>query len=684
MQSIGKSILVLLASAVLAPAQRGYPRIETVFPGAVATGSSTEVMLRGRYNLRESTRVSFDRPGVTAKVLEWMDLGELAVPAAKRKPFEAEGLRLKVDVAADATPGIYPFRILTKGSLSSSAHLLVVDGRCVNEVEPNNSDSEAQPVVPGTTLNGRLDEDADLDIYRFEAAAGENLAFLAYAARLQRPVPHLERDFSDLLLTLYDSSGRQLSTADDSLTEDPEFAYTFPTSGTYFLRLREARHHAGKDKWWYALSITRQPVIRSAFPPVVNAGATAPVLFSGFLLDTLKSGALSIPTGATGRYGTVMASNRVLFGISDVPTASEPRAAGAKPLSLPIGINGRIDQDGEVDRYRFTAKAGDRLEFDVQARRWGSLLDPLIEMRDTSGQLLEAQDDMVNTVGQTVDGLAFPVIKDPRMEWTAPWDGEFELHVRDANFFGGREHFYFLAARPQRPDFALVVDDDRMPVGPGESVTAVVTVERRNGFNGPIELSVRGLPAGVFAHPSTVPAHLTQANIVVTAIAEAKPYVRPIRIVGRAGDLERTATPFAPMGQAGGRSFLAVPSAYVGVTEASDIILDAEPKDVILEPGKSVRVRIRATRNQYSGPIEMNVILWNLMQRFSKLPAGVIYEEKQSKTSLAANETEGYVTLRADADAPKLKDYLMAVMGQITYNRIYMTRTAAPFRLTIR
>ena len=146
--------------------QRGYPRIETVFPGAVARGASTEVMLMGRYNLRESTRVLFDHPGVTATIVEWQDLADPNVRADKRQPFEREGLRIKVEAAADAVPGIYGFRILTKGSLSARSHLLVVRGECVNEAEPNNSDGEAQAVKSGMTVNGRLDDDADLDVYR--------------------------------------------------------------------------------------------------------------------------------------------------------------------------------------------------------------------------------------------------------------------------------------------------------------------------------------------------------------------------------------------------------------------------------------------------------------------------------------------------------------------------------------
>ena len=381
------------------------------------------------------------------------------------------------------------------------------------------------------------------------------------------------------------------------------------------------------------------------------------------------------------------------LGITDLPAEIEINSSDPKAITVPAAINGRILRDDEVDRYRFSAMAGERFEFEVQARRWGSSLDALIEIRDVSGRLLGAQDDVVNTIGQTVDGLAFPVNKDPRIEWIAPDDGEYEVQVRDANYFGGPQRFYFFAARRQQEDFALILDDDRMPVGPGESVTALVTVERLNGFRGPIRLFVRGLPEGVFAHESVIPTHLNQANIVITARPEAKPDARPILVCGRATigsseerslETERIATPFAPMGQAGGRSFLQVPTAMASVSEASDIILEAEPKVISIDRGKSVTVKIRAVRNKYTGPVEMNVILWNLMQRFSKLPTGLIYEEKLSKTSLGPDETEGYVTFRAEPDAALLDDYLMAVMGQITYNRIYMTRVAASFRLTIR
>ena len=678
---------VLLLAVAPAWAERGYPRIETVFPGAVTRGTSTEVFLTGRYNLREATRVIFDRPGVSASVAEWQDLSD---PAGGKKPaqFPREGLRIKILAAPDTAPGIYPFRILTNGSLSALAHLLVTAAECVNETEPNNSREKAQVIQIPQTVNGRLDGDADADFYRFEAKPGDRIAFIVHAARLQRPVPQLERDFSDLVLSLQDANGAELASADDSLTEDPELSYTFEREGVYFLNVREARYHSGKDKWWYALSAGRDPVVTSVFPPVANPGQTVKLDLLGFNVADLGAPEVRVPEGARDRFEFNIASNSIILGVSGLPAQIEPAAAGPKTISIPAGINGRIATDGEVDRYRFTARSGDRFEFEIQARRWGSSLDALLEIHDVSGRLLEAQDDMVNIVGQTADGLSFPVDKDPRIAWTAPEDGQYEVHVRDANYFGGPAYHYYFTAKPQSEDFALVVDDDRLPAGPGESVTAIVTVERRNGFRGPVKLFVRGLPEGVYAHESVIPPHLDQGNIVITARPGAKPDARPIVVGGTAtaggSEIERLAQPYAPMGQAGGRSFLAVSSAVAAVTEGSDIILEAEPKTLTLRRGESATVKIHVTRNSYSGPVEMNVILWNLMQRFSKLPSGLTFEEKQSKTSLGTNETEGYVTFRAQPDAPQLDDYLMTVMGQITYNRIFMTRVAAAFRLSIR
>ena len=171
---------------------------------------------------------------------------------------------------------------------------------------------------------------------------------------------------------------------------------------------------------------------------------------------------------------------------------------------------------------------------------------------------------------------------------------------------------------------------------------------------------------------------------MLTASADARPDAKEIVIGGVSGGLEHIARPHAPMGSVNGKTLLPVNSVVAAVTDGADIIVEATPREITLRPGESATLEIKVTRNQYTGPLDLNVISWILTQEFSKLPKGIVFDDKRSKTALGENETQGRVTLRAMPDAPPLENYLMTVIGQIAYNRVFTTRSAAPFRLTVR
>src|SRR5262249_34697324 len=58
------------------------------------------------------------------------------------------------------------------------------------------------------------------------------------------------------------------------------------------------------------------------------------------------------------------------------------------PLQVPGTANGRIAQPGATETWRFTAKKGERLILEVNARRIGSPLDSYIEILDGQGRRL--------------------------------------------------------------------------------------------------------------------------------------------------------------------------------------------------------------------------------------------------------------------------------------------------------
>jgi len=239
-----------------------------------------------------------------------------------------------------------------------------------------------------------------------------------------------------------------------------------------------------------------------------------------------------------------------------------------------------------------------------------------------------------------------------------------------------------------------VLDDDRFPLGPGDSVTSVVTLERRNGFTGSVRLGARGLPPGVILVDSVIPAHVNQGNLVLTAAPDARPgaslrveFFGTSTVVGEDGlpvEVERRILAHSFLGENANRRLYPVRWATVAVAEGSDLILSAAPDRLVLDPGDSVTLRIAVARDSYEGQIEVNVIHWNLLQRFNKLPPGLIFDEFNSKMSLGPDDTEAIVAFRVANDAPPLDDYLLTILGQISYSRVFTTKTAAPVRLTIR
>ncbi len=104
----------------------------------------------------------------------------------------------------------------------------------------------------------------------------------------------------------------------------------------------------------------------------------------------------------------------------------------AQPLpSAPITINGKL-RGPERDFYRTFAKAGEKRVFEVEARRCGSAIDPVIELLDGSGKVLARSEDAV------LLGL------DARLEYTFAREGNYYVSVHDARYSTQSANFYRL------------------------------------------------------------------------------------------------------------------------------------------------------------------------------------------------------------------------------------------------
>ncbi|MGI8785537.1 MAG: hypothetical protein ACR2L2_18045 [Acidobacteriota bacterium] len=150
--------------------------------------------------------------------------------------------------------------------------------------------------------------------------------------------------------------------------------------------------------------------------------------------------------------------------------------ASAQKIEPPTTINGTL-RGPDQDFYRLTARAGQRLVFEVEARRAGSAIDPVVRVLDSFGREMVVNNDAV--------GLGV----DARVEVLFPTAGEYFALVYDAKFSDQEQDFYRL--KIGRFDYA----DSLFPLG------------WQRGGNVEVSLLGGNLPAPVKVKPNlSVPA----------------------------------------------------------------------------------------------------------------------------------------------------------------------------------
>jgi hypothetical protein len=104
----------------------------------------------------------------------------------------------------------------------------------------------------------------------------------------------------------------------------------------------------------------------------------------------------------------------------------------AQPIEFPVLVNGTV-KAGDYDYFRFTAKAGQTLTFDVLATRNGSQLDSVIDLLDSAGTLLDYSDD-------------YYMFKDPHLVYTFAKPGTYFVRIYGSGESGSENADYRLTA----------------------------------------------------------------------------------------------------------------------------------------------------------------------------------------------------------------------------------------------
>lgn len=485
-------------------AQAAPPNVTYLVPAGGQRGTTVEVEAAGTFD--------------TWPVGVWASTRGVTVAAGKEKG------KLTVTIAADAAPGVSWLRPYSEQGGNLRPFIVGVLPEVV-EKEPNDEPGKAQAVTLPAVVNGRLQKAGDVDCFAVTLKKGQTLVASVEANRtLKSPM--------DAVLQVVSADGFVLEQNHDYYDLDPHVVFAAPRDGTYVARVfafpampDSSIRFAGGENYVYRLTLTAGGFADYALPLAVSRAEPGTVALGGWNIpEEARKLPVRVPEGS--RDGALFVfhpqvANFAAVRLEPHPVwdGTTPEAARRKePYPVPGTVTKRVNRPGEADATSFVAKKGQPVVLQVESRVLGFPLSPVLKVLDADGkQLARAEPAQPN--------------KDVEVTFTPPVDGTYRAEVKDLHGGGGERFLYRLRLVRPEPEFDLTVAADRFTLAPGKPLDVPVTVVRRNGFAGEVELTAEGLAEGVTAAPV---AAAKDAKAVTLRFTAEKPFPGgAIRIVGR-------------------------------------------------------------------------------------------------------------------------------------------------------
>lgn len=577
-------LLLLLCGSISWASLLPNPRITSVFPAGGQQGTTVTVNVQGQ-DLHGVRELIFSHPGITAAVR----------PSENDATPPKDGFHFNVTISPDVPPDVYEVRGLGRDGLSAPRLFRVGDLPELNCDGLNTSPEKAMTVPVGSIVNSPRGNDPTVHYYEIDCEAGKRILIRCDARGIDsRMMPVLE---------VWNPEGGHIATARATQTRPAQIELVPPTSGKFRLSVNDITYRGG-DASPYRLEVSTRPVIWGIWPPTAPPGSTGTFTLYGTGLpngkpvegDTTPPGLQEIqlpisiprdpipfsqstlslrfglPEGAVTGFehrlpGESPAADPVWISEAQAPVLLEQesnnRLESAQPLSLPCEVTGRFRPGKDVAWYTFHARQGETISIRVFSERLNLPTDPQLTLfrinHDDQGgiqtQQVAVADDLTPS-GETAPFHSRSL--DPELTFTADGDGHYALQVRNlvpgnlADFWGA----YRMLIRPVRPDFEIVAAFKELGRAPlhespqraqapilrrGGTLPILIQATRIDGFSGPIDVQVEGLPGGVEAPKVTLPAGTSQGVLMLQASKDAEPWTGPMTITGfaRIGEEDR-------------------------------------------------------------------------------------------------------------------------------------------------
>ena len=396
--------LILLLTLEL-QASAAPPTVNYLYPAGGQRGQTVEATAAGSF-AHWPPQCRVNRQGLT-------------VTPAKDKG------KVSIAVAADAVPGAYLLQFYDAEGAAAPQPFIVGTLAEASEQEPNDSPDKPQTLSSAAvTVNGKLQKGGDVDAFSMGLMQGQTLVASLDANRtLGSPV--------DAVLQIASPRGTVLAQNDDERGLDPQLIFVAPSTGSYLVRVfgfpaapNTTIALAGADTYVYRLTITTGAFLDAAFPLAVAKDASTSLELIGWNLpDAATRRELRPAAGAE----TVEVFDPSLADSLTLPVEPHPSLVEIEPnppeqsqlVQLPVTLTGRIGDRRDKDAYRFSAKKGDVLRFQIESRDLGYPLDSVLELFKAEGGAPVARAD--DNAKQA----------DADLTYTIPADGEYRIVVSD-------------------------------------------------------------------------------------------------------------------------------------------------------------------------------------------------------------------------------------------------------------
>ena len=181
---------------------------------------------------------------------------------------------------------------------------------------------------------------------------------------------------------------------------------------------------------------------------------------------------------------------------------------------FPASFNGILQEPGDVDIFRFTAKTGLVFEVECYGRRIRSPIDPVMNLYKANGEGITGNDDSRGP--------------DSYFRWQIPADGEYAIRIADHLNRGGPDYTYRVEFQDVKPSLNVGIprvarysqSRQQIYVPRGNRYATLISADRLN-FGGELAIDGVPLPSGMTIVAPPMSPNMNVMPVVFEAAADA-------------------------------------------------------------------------------------------------------------------------------------------------------------------